>query len=667
MDKGTNAFGILFELLGLAKAAKEVRALSNGLDGVAQSETDAAKASVAFDDTLKKEKVSRIRQAGGAVLSLGNSMLTGAGDTKSLVASVSSLVGSIPVIGPMIEKTSGFMFTMLKKAGELRDAQNSWMITTGGNEDALKALTPAIRAAGDSTGTSSVKVLQITKAMGMQTEAGVALTHQSLEMTRAFGMVSEESLAMTKSMNALGMASLDVKKFSGEVLRLQQQFDLPEMMSDLPKLVEGVRMSSLMLGANFKDKLGPSTVGVAKAAGVLSKQLGMMPKQAMKVATDMLSQFQGLALNLDSVFTGVDDDFDDKTKKLMEMFARSGHGVEAGFEAIRKASEGDFKDIGASFKDVLMQGGDGAKRMRLLLQKSFGPQFTEVLKSLGEDGEKMYEKMFPKPKDVAKPEDLFDKSIQKMVESAGSLETKLNRMANKFLEGFVENSPKAAEQIEKMFQQMFDKGNTIQQGLDKMFQGMDDPMAALLKVFRKDAIEPLLKGIGDKLTEWFGPNFSTLGEKLKEGAKAFTEAVDTFRAIQNGFRDVVAKFIPGVKTTAQMAEEDSRSSAGNERQVRFQTEKDPATRAKLRAALDTIEDSEKKLSELKMKRATELQAAFTGSQGRGDNQRVQWAAPAGPPTRIQLDIASTELNLAGAIQIFAAQKQSDAAAQVAGR
>lgn len=665
MGKGTDAFGILFELLGLTKAVKEVRALANGLDGLSQSSTDATKAAAAFDDTLKKEKVSKIRQAGGAIQMLGKSMLTGAGETKSLVASVSSLVGSIPVIGPLIEKTSGFLFTMLKNAGELRDAQNSWMITTGGNEDALKALTPAIRAAGDSTGASTTKVMQMTREMGMQTEAGVALANQSLEMTRAFGIAGEGSLAMTKSMNALGMASSDVKKFGGEVLQLQQQFDLPDMMSDLPELVEGVRKSSLMLGANFKDKLGPSTVGVAKAAGVLSKQLGLMPKQAMQVATDMLSQFQGLALNLDSVFTGVDDDFDDKTKKLMEMFARSGHGIEAGFEAIRKASEGDFKDIGASFKDVLMQGGDGAKRMRLLLQKSFGPQFTEVLKALGEDGEAMYNKMFPKPKDVAKPEDLFDKSIQKMLISAGSLEDKLNGMAQKFLDGFVANSPKAAEQIEGMFKQMFAKGNTIQQGLDKMFEGMDDPMAALLKVFRKDAIEPLLAGIGNKLTEWFGPNFSTLGEKLKEGAKAFTEAVNNFRAIQAGFRDVVAKFIPGVKTTAQMEAEDSRSSAGDERQQRFVTEKDPATRAKLRAALDTIDASEKKLDELKTKRATELNDQYRASSGRSDAPR--WGVPASPPTRIQLDIVATELNLAGAIQVFAAQKQSDAAAQIPGK
>jgi hypothetical protein len=497
--------------------------------------------------------MSGIRQAGSAVLSFGKSMLSATGNTQSMVTALGDLVGAVPVIGPLINKTTGFLYTMLQRMSEVRGEQNRWQVQLAGLNSDLSALTPQIQAISNAVGMSAVEVYKLTRSMGNLSKAGVDLVDSTAKVSRAFDIATDDAAAFLKTTDALGVAGQDFKKLGGQALIFGKQFKIPDLMAELPELADDARRSMLLLGGSFKGRITPAVQTVARAAGVLSDRLGMMPKQALKVAKGMLGQFQDLAVNLERVFTGVDDDFEQGTQDLMEMFVRSGRSGAAAFTAIQKAAtDMDFTDIANAFDDVMKRGGIGARRMKAQLQKTFGPEFDTIMKGMSDEAKKNYEKMFGTPSED--PVAVFEKSTKRMLDSADNIDAKLNAMANNFVESAAANMPAFMTQVESAFGFLLEKGAEGQKKLGEYFAKMDAPLAEGFKTavdtYLVPAIEKLGSWVAEKLSGALGP----VGADLKYAADIFSGLVGHFRRIADNFRDVMHYVSFGkIESSEQMA------------------------------------------------------------------------------------------------------------------
>jgi hypothetical protein len=551
MAKGTTAFGLLFTFKDMA--SRQIRSATKGVDTLSVTMEDAVQNATKLQNAFEKGKVSRFRQAGSAILSFGKSIASASGSTETFLGSVGDLVGAIPIVGPVIAKTGSFILGMMNRLGELRDEQNRWQVQLGTLGSDMAAFMTPLMDISNTVGMNVTEVAKLTRSMGDASEAGIALTKSAASVAKAFKLENDEAAAFLKTTDALGVSGQTFKELSGTIIQLGQRFKLPDLMREMPEITDEVRKSSLLMGNSFDKRIQPAIKNVAKSAGILSKQLGMMPKQALQVAKGMLGQFQDLAVNMERVFTGVDDDFDERTQNLMEMFVRSGKSGADAFSAIQQAAtEGDFTKLGDAFAQVMEKGGIGARRMKVQLQKTFGAEFPKIMEAAATASGKSVEEMFPT--DKSDPAKRFDDSVNTMLQSAGNLEQKINSLADNFIKSMGGSMPSAMKKLEEGFGTILGKAGEAQGKLSDFFAGMDKPVAEGIGEMLKQYVYPFVDKAFDKIEKAIKPVFDgaiiwaqdiirwgkELGPYLQSAVSGLKIAADILGAVGSGLRKILS-------------------------------------------------------------------------------------------------------------------------------
>lgn len=572
MAKSTVAFGVAFMLKDLA--TKAMAKIASGFDVLSAKQKDATEASLAFGDSLSKPKVSKIvtgaKQAGSAFLSMGKQMLTATGSTESFVGALGDVIGAIPVVGPVIQKTASAVFTLLDSVGKLADEQSRWTANMSGGMPAMRDMIAGISTMATDVGTTSTELMGIARSMGSVSLEGAGLAQQVERMTRAFSISEVEAASYTKGMNAAGYSIKETSALGDEIVDMAKKLGLPDLMQDVPEIMEMARKSALQMGTDLKGRVGPAALGVAKSASVLTKTLGLLPKHALEVAKKTLGSFQSLSVNIENVFTGIDDDFDAGTKRLMEMSVRAGGGLKKSLSAIQKAATGDMTEIAAQFEKVMSKGGMGAKRMRLGLQKEFGPEFTKIIAAMGPKGKEMYAKVYgPLEAGGDKLDTVggYDKFVNEMVNGAGNIKKQLSSITEEFVKSIGGGLPETREKLMGFFTFMKDEANKLKEEMNTWITGEDASTAKFMGSVRAK-VEPMIKGLAGAvkaaLVEWgIAEKFDSLVNGMVKLGVIFEAVGKAIDASQYGTRKVLSAVIgsgdPDV--LAEMDAESARKSA----------------------------------------------------------------------------------------------------------
>lgn len=590
MAKSTVAFGVAFMLKDLA--TKALSKIASGFDVLASKQDDATKAALAFGDSLAKPKVSKIvtgaKQAGSAFLSMGKQMLTATGSTESFVGALGDVIGAIPVVGPVIQKTASAVFTLLDSVGKLADEQSRWTANMSGGLPAMRDMIAGISTMATDVGTTSTELMGIARSMGTVSMEGAGLAQQVERMTRAFSLSEVEAASYTKGMNAAGYSIKETSALGDEIVDMAKKLGLPDLMQDVPEIMEMARKSALQMGTDLKGKVGPAALGVAKSASVLTKTLGLLPKHALEVAKKTLGAFQSLSVNIENVFTGIDDDFDAGTKRLMEMSVRAGGGLKKSLSAIQKAATGDMTEIAAQFEKVMSKGGMGAKRMRLGLQKEFGPEFTKIIAAMGPKGKEMYAKVYgPLEAGGDKLDTVggYDKFVNEMVNGAGNIKKQLSSITEEFVKSIGGGLPETREKLMNFFTFMKGEANKLKEDMNTWITGKDAGTAKFMESVTA-TVQPLFKGLAAAVkaafVEWgIAKKFDELASAMSKAGAIFEAVGATFTTVSYWIRKGLAKVGIGMDPDEQAAL-DAESAQKNAIANRILKEKDPKIIAALR-------------------------------------------------------------------------------------
>jgi hypothetical protein len=583
MAKSTVAFGVAFMLKDLA--TKAMAKIASGFDVLSAKQKDATEASLAFGDSLSKPKVSKIvtgaKQAGSAFLSMGKQMLTATGSTESFVGALGDVIGAIPVVGPVIQKTASAVFTLLDSVGKLADEQSRWTANMSGGMPAMRDMIAGISTMATDVGTTSTELMGIARSMGSVSLEGAGLAQQVERMTRAFSISEVEAASYTKGMNAAGYSIKETSALGDEIVDMAKKLGLPDLMQDVPEIMEMARKSALQMGTDLKGRVGPAALGVAKSASVLTKTLGLLPKHALEVAKKTLGSFQSLSVNIENVFTGIDDDFDAGTKRLMEMSVRAGGGLKKSLSAIQKAATGDMTEIAAQFEKVMSKGGMGAKRMRLGLQKEFGPEFTKIIAAMGPKGKEMYAKVYGPLEAGGEKLDTvggYDKFVNEMVNGAGNIKKQLSSITEEFVKSIGGGLPETREKLMGFFTFMKKEANTLKEEMNTWITGKDASTAKFMESVRAK-VEPMIKDLANAvkaaLVEWgIAAKFDSLVEGMSKLGVIFEKVGAAIDASQYGTRKVLSAVI-GSGDPDVLAEMDAESARKNAVADSIIKQKDP--------------------------------------------------------------------------------------------
>lgn len=611
MAKSTVAFGVAFMLKDLA--TKAMAKIASGFDVLSAKQKDATKASLAFGDSLSKPKVSKIvtgaKQAGSAFLSMGKQMLTATGSTESFVGALGDVIGAIPVVGPVIQKTASAVFTLLDSVGKLADEQSRWTANMSGGMPAMRDMIAGISTMATDVGTTSTELMGIARSMGSVSLEGAGLAQQVERMTRAFSISEVEAASYTKGMNAAGYSIKETSALGDEIVDMAKKLGLPDLMQDVPEIMEMARKSALQMGTDLKGRVGPAALGVAKSASVLTKTLGLLPKHALEVAKKTLGSFQSLSVNIENVFTGIDDDFDAGTKRLMEMSVRAGGGLKKSLSAIQKAATGDMTEIAAQFEKVMSKGGMGAKRMRLGLQKEFGPEFTKIIAAMGPKGKEMYAKVYGPLEAGGEKLDTvggYDKFVNEMVNGAGNIKKQLASITEEFVKSIGGGLPETREKLMDFFTFMKKEANKLKEDMNTWITGKDAGTAKFMESVSAK-VQPMITDMADAIKKAIGPKFDMLASGLKTVGEYFSAAVDVFSKVGYWIRKGLSK-IPGlgIMDPDVMAKQDARTALNES----INKATDPGVRSALmakRSAEDRADEEAAYASELASARAAKYQ------------------------------------------------------------
>lgn len=638
MAKSTTAFGLVFEMLGVDKAIRRVKNLYTGVDRLSGGFEDAAEnaaklsgglekgKSALFGRLMKQEASRSIVQSAKAIGGLGKQMLTASGSTESLLDSFGKLIGAIPVVGPLIEGTAKVLFNMLDKFGSLVDEQTRWAQLTLDGTDGLKKMIPAISFAATEVGYTSDEFMKLSRSAGFAQDRFMELTKQTAGISYAFGVATDDAASYVKGMNAAGYSTRDVSALGDEFVDAMKKYDLKDLMQDVPEIMDMTRKSSLLLGTAMKGKVGPAVMGVAKSASIMQKVIGLTPKKALEIAKTTLGSFQELATNIAYVFTGLEDDFDPRSKRIMELFIRSGQGMRQSLSAINKAATNDMSGIAAAFEKVMEKGGRGAERMRLGMQKEFGPGFDKVLAALGPKGKQLYEKLYGPIEAGGEKLDKvggFDKFVTEMVNGAGNLKRQTNALTEEMLSTLVKDLPETQKKMLGFFQFMKDEANKVKLVMDTTLVGKDASAAKFVEEMG-NRFKPMLQDLANAIKGAIGPTFDKVTSTLSEVGGYFNSAVASFKAVAYWIRKGLSK-IPGlgIMDPDEMAKNDARTALNET----IGGAKTPEIRARLlaqRAAEDEADqkakDAEKDAEDRRKQSA--LDNSWAGQYMRGGQRKM---------------------------------------------
>lgn len=574
MAKGTTAFGILFELKD--KASKGLRALTSSIDPLAAGLSKAKTAADGLDDALSKGKVKGMALAAQGLKSLGKSMLRGSGGEKGdILGSVKDLVESVPYLGPIVSKSVGFLHAMMQQIAELRGEQNRWQVSLSGLDGDISGLTVAVGHLSGYAGEAQPHIMKLARSIGDVAETSdemadgaprlLAWTQNILELRNAFGLTEEEAAGMTKTIRQMGVDG-GLEKFGGELLHLQKTLVLPELLQDVPEIMDMVFKSGQRLGTDFRKNLQPTITNVGISAKILADKFNLLPKAATKAATTVLGQFQEMAFNVKGTMLGVEESFDPKFQTLLMMGEMVGKNFYQVSDAMNKVAEtGKWDDLSAMFAKLKEQakGNQTAAHLIHKMRRDLGLDTVALLDSSVEALAARKQLAESPP---LKPEEEWRKSLDTIMNGADAMENKIRELTNKLVTSASANMPEMMKKLEQGMGLLTTAGNEATTQIGKFFAAFDKPMAEGVENIIENYVKPAIR----RTIAWFKEQASAasidfgLGSftsDLKEVVGVFSRIAAEFRRIGNNIRDA-ASWVPGlgIKSAKELAAQEAESA-----------------------------------------------------------------------------------------------------------
>lgn len=527
------ALGIVVGVKDLA--SKVLQRLGKATDALADDLDDAQKAGKAFADSLSGAQVRGLAKASAGVKSLGKQMFGLSGGFKGvdsssqgLISTLGGVVEAIPFAGPLIAKLGGALFTIMTRVAEVRKEVAQLEIQFLGLGGMTGDLANNVLDLSNQFGRSQDEVMRLARTTGTVDKDFMKTTRAVLETGKALGLADEQAASLVLTADAFKMTQESFKSLAGEVIQFQREFMLPGLTEELPAIFDAVRRASVTLGMKFEEVVGPATKFVGNAAAILHKRLGMLPKQAAQAAMQFTQSFEEMGFNLQAVFAGVDETFDQRTESIMELFVRSGRGATEAFDAINKAAAGSgegYKGIAAALDDVAKRGGMGIARLRVLLVKQFGPEAKTIFDNLSEAGQAAFGKDFANTLKKAKtPAEEFQETLTRVMTGTDELIKRLNTSVNNLVDTLGTQMPKSMEKLENIMKTGLDLLNTFEKdGIAKVANEMDTYLTPVL-----DAVSKQFAKFAETATGGIVDSFKDLVNSLKEIAA-------TFKAFRSSF------------------------------------------------------------------------------------------------------------------------------------
>lgn len=548
MAKSTTAFGLVFELKD--KASRAIRALTSGIDTLSVTTDDAAEAAQKLSNSFAQGKLSGIRKAGGAIASLGKSMLSGVPTGGGVLGATKDLIESIPYLGKIVTGAVGFVGAMLKQIAELRGEQNRWQVSLSGLNVPITDLTTRVGNLSVYAGESQQNIMKLARSLGdVQTTLVdgkpelLEWTKNILELRNGFGLTEDDAASMTRTLSQMGVDG-GLKKFGGEVLHLQKTLKLGDLLQDVPEVMGMVFRSSKLLGNDFRKSLGPMITNVALAADQLTKKFNMVPKAATKAAIGIMGQFQDMAFSLKATMLGVDEDFDPRFKTMLAMGEMVGKNFYQVSDAMKSAAEtGKWDDLSSMFMKLKAQaeaGNKTAEHYIVKMQKELGLE-TMALLDTSEEAMALRKKL--EDSKPLKPEDEWKASLKTVMDGADALEKRFEALTTKFVTSATANLPEMMKKLEGGMGLLTTAGNEATDTIGKFFAEFDKPMADAVDSIIENYVKPVI----NRTIAWFKDavsgasidfNLDRLLSDFKELSSVFGDVAAEFRRIGRNIRNV---------------------------------------------------------------------------------------------------------------------------------
>jgi len=497
----TVALGIAIEVRDEASAI--LKKVGGSAGDLASSMSAAQDAAFDFGKTLG-EQPRGLAKTRDSLAGLGKSMLGIGGNfegvdqhAQGLISALGGIVEAIPVVGGVLAKTGGAIFSIMTRVGEVRKEVAQLEIQFLGLGNTTSDLTLEFLTLSNKFHRTQEDIMHLTNSLGTVDKDFVGTTQRALEAGKALGIADDRAGDLILTSDAFGVTKEKFADLAGSVLQFQKEFNLPALTENLPDIFDSVRRSSVALGTKFEDTVAPATQSVSMAAGILNKKMGMLPKQAAQAALQFTSSFQEMGFNIQAVFTGVEDTFNSKTDAILELFVRTKRSAGDAFDAINKAAAGSpegFKEIGNALEDMAKSGDRSINRMRVLLVQQFGPEAQKIFENIGDAGQSAFGDQFATSvKKVRTPAEEFQATMERVLGSTDELVKGLNASANNLVNVFGTQMPESVGKLEKImtsalgiFTTFEDKGiGGVAGEVDKFLSGGLDPLMEKFKDWGK--------------------------------------------------------------------------------------------------------------------------------------------------------------------------------------
>lgn len=265
--------------------------------------------------------------------------------------------------------------TTARQIRQLEGATVGLSMSTGVAVDKTTEVISAYQNAGQALSGLAAVTEGSTDAFKDLTKASDTNVQRITHLVGRFGLGAAAAIKMEKSVQHLG-GSFD--GLLNKTAAFQQQFALPGMLAQLPKVV-GFAMSSLAkFGASVAGNSDLIISDTIRTGAAFAKSYGVDAAEGMSKAMAIQERFLQQTRSDQDVFLGLADDFDPLTKALME--------TGMGFQQISSITR-DAKKDPAAFVESMMQirdqlGGEGnmfADRFYRNVQKNVPAAVQEMM------------------------------------------------------------------------------------------------------------------------------------------------------------------------------------------------------------------------------------------------------------------------------------------------
>lgn len=538
------AWGVLSKFTGtisqgVKKAAawtKETIRSKVGTDLLSRSFIDGLKQGKRFLGLFgRKEEKTFLKGLEG----VGAGVLGVARSTEDLKEGFSDLIGGIPVFGRFFVGMGKVVAAVVRNLKELEAAVTKTGVQLLGVSRKTQTFESRMREISKQFGIGEVEAIELAKSLGdveegedrVQKLTGT-LTEETVRLFRAFDMAPEEAANLMLMRKAFRVTGEDLEELGGRVLDFQRRFRIPDLLQEIPEIAEMTRRSALQLGRSFDTVLTPAVLNTGRVVAVLRDRLGISRKEGAKLAKEMIKQFQDMAFNIDAVFHGVEEDFDARTQSILELFVVAGRDAASAFEAIGKAAQGDFRDIGQAFVEVTKKNMFMGRHFGIKLMQQYGTELPKVLETFGDEAKAMYQELFGPLKKGPEAIEDFRKSQEVLLKTFEKLGDRFEQLLNAILTAFGISAPELQEETKEIFDSLLNLGSMGEKKIGDVAQEVSRKLGPAIQKVRMSVIEPLL----ERLEEWLAETdlkkiVDNVVKNLKEAAEVLKAAIQTVRGV----------------------------------------------------------------------------------------------------------------------------------------